>query len=233
MNAYSRPRTIALPSLSPESVRVWMERTQDLVLLLDHSDCIAGFFQGGAYAADDLYYWIGQNLAAIVSDDSSPKLIPLLANDAASENLEARWRHINLLGLQNQVIPVLARCMSLRGDGFAKAVFCRDLRPLQEITHKFLAMQQEFDNRNRSLRDELQKKDSIRSTTEVPSTHGLLQKIKQTNYVQVIKETVIILERQCLQALLDEAGGNHKHAAQMAGMSLTEWQERLAFFEIR
>lgn len=233
MNAYSRPRTIVLPTLSPEWVRVWMEKTQDLVLLLDDSDCIAAFFHGGAFAADDLYYWIGQNLAAIVSGDSSPKLIPLLANDAASESVDARWRHINLLGLQSQVIPVLARCMSLPGDGFAKAVFCRDLRQLQEATHKFLAIQQELENSNQSLRDQLQKKDSMQSATEVPSTHGMLQMIKQTTYVQAIKESVVILERQCLQALLDEAGGDHVRAARMAGLSLTEWQEKLALFEIQ
>jgi DNA-binding NtrC family response regulator len=123
--------------------------------------------------------------------------------------------------------------MSLPGDEFTKAVFCRDLRQLQEATHKFLAIQQELENSNQSLRDQLQKKHPMQSANEVPSTHGMLQMIKQTTYVQAVKETVIILERQCLQALFDEAGGDHVHAARMAGLSLTEWQEKLALFEIR
>lgn len=224
---------VTLPTLSPEWVRVWMERTQDLVLILDESDCIAGFFQGGAYEADDLHYWIGQNLVSMVSADSSAKLIPLLANDAAVEGVDARWRHINLLGLHSEVIPVLARCMSLPGHGFAKAVFCRDLRPLQEATNRFLAIQQELDNSNRSLREELRQKNAPGSLAEVPATHGLLHLIQQTNHDQVIKETVIILEKQCLQVLLDQAGGDPRRAANMAGLSLAQFQEKLTFLGIR
>ncbi len=60
----------------------------------------------------------------------------------------------------------------------------------------------------------------------------MLQMIKQTTYLQAIRETVTTLERQCLQALLDEAGGDHVRAAEMAGLSLVERRDKLSFFEI-
>ncbi len=231
MNAYTRPQSLALPTLSPAWVKLWMEKTQDLVLLLDETDCVVGFFQGGVFATEDLYHWIGQNLADCVSADSSPKLASLLYNDAASDNLEARWRHINFLGLHSQVIPVLTKCMTLPADEFAKAIFCRDLRPLQDATNKFLALQHEFEQSNQSLRDRLQEKDRMQGLGKVVGTNEMLQMIKQTTYTQAIRETVTILERQCLQALLNEAAGDHIRAARMAGLSLDQWQEKLAFFE--
>lgn len=233
MNAYTRPQSLALPTLSPEWVKLWMEKIQDLVLLLDETDCVVGFFQGGSYAMEDLYHWIGQNLTACVSSDSSPKLASLLYNDAANENLDARWRHINLLGLNKQVIPVLTKCMTVPADGFAKAIFCRDLRPLQDATTKFLAFQQELEQNNQSLRARLQEKELAQDRGKDMNTSRMLQMIKQSTYSQAIKETVNILERQCLQALLDEAGRDHMRAARMAGLSLTEWHEKIASFEIR
>jgi hypothetical protein len=233
MNAYNRPQSPALPTLSPDWVKIWMEKTQDLVLLLDEKDCIAGFFQGGAFANEDLYHWIGQNLAECVSADSMPKLAPLLFNDAARDNLDARWRHINLLGLHSQVIPVLTKCMTLPADTFAKALFCRDLRPLQDATHQFLAIQQELEQNNQSLRDRLEESERPPGLGGVVNTKGMLKMIKQSTYMQVIRETVTNLERQCLQSLLNEADGDHARAAQMAGLSLTEWQEKLTSFEIR
>ncbi len=232
MNAYYSPQPLTLPTLSPEWVQIWLERTQDLVLLLDETNCIAGVFQAGEFATDDLYHWVGQNLIDCVSADSSPKLASLLYNDAALDSLDARWRHINLLGFHGQVIPVLTKCMTMPAEGFAKVVFCRDLRPLQDVTHKFLAIQQELEQSNQLLRDRLQVKDWVRPLSKVLDTNGMLQMIKQTTYLQAIRETVTTLERQCLQALLDEAGGDHVRAAEMAGLSLVEWRDKLSFFEI-
>lgn len=233
MNAYSRPRDIRLPPLSSQGVQRWMEKTQDLVLLLDAADRIAGVFQSEVFAAVDLYHWVGQDLNAIVSADSRPKLPPMLANDLARDGSDARWRHINLLGQSGQMLPVLARCMGLTGHGPVKAVFCRDLRPLQAVNDRWLAAQREWEHSNQALRERLLSQDATRSMAPTLDTDRLLQMIQQTTYAQVIRETVQDLERQCLQALLRDAGGDHARAAGMAGMGLSEWLEKLAALRVR
>ena len=228
MNAYSRPRDVALPTLSANWVRIWMEKTQDIVLLLDESCQIAGVFQSEYFEKAEAYHWIGQDLSSIVSADSSPKLQPLLDNDASLEGGDVRWRHLNLLGLNGQVFPVLAKCMSWPAEGLSKAIFCRDLRPLQEANDRFLLAQQELERRNQLLQDRLQQKESELSAVAALQPHQLVRTIKETSYAKVIEDTVHQLERQCLEALLRDAGGDDAKAAEMAGLDLSEWLKKLA-----
>lgn len=232
MNAYSRPPGITLPALPAHWVKTWMEKTQDLVLLLDASAQITGIFQSEFFETADTYHWIGQSLSAVVCRDSHPKLPLLLNNDAAQDEDDARWRHINLLRLSGESLPVLARCMSLPGDASAKAIFCRDLRPLKAANDRFQVAQQELEQRNQSLRDRLQQKDSELSAMSALRTEHLVRTIKEANYAQVIRETIQQLERQCLQALLDEAGGDDAKAAAMAGLSLSEWLQKRAWVRL-
>jgi len=233
MNAFSRHQALSLPALSPECVRKWIEKTQDLVLLLDTSNHIAGFYQDESFDDTDLNHWIGKNLADCLSVESRPKLPPLLDNDAACDDNDARWRHINLLGFHNQVIPILAKCMSLPSDRFSKALFCRDLRPLERANNNFLIAQRELEKSNQDLRNKLEEKERVRHLNKAVDTSGVLSMIKQTTYSQAIRETVTVLERKCLQALLDEARGDHNQAAHTAGLSMVEWHEKLAFFKVR
>ena len=228
MNAYSRPHDTALPTLSAQWVRLWLEKTQDLVLLLDAADQIVGVFQSESFEKTEAYHWIGQDLARIVSAESRPKLPLLLDNDAALDSGDPRWRHLNLLGRHEQVFPVLARFMSWPGDGPVKAIFCRDLRPLQEANDRFLLAQQELEARNQSLQARLQHQDREGSAFAGLHTDQLVRTIKETSYAQAIQETVHHIEKQCLQALLADAGGNNAKAAEMAGLALSEWLEKLA-----
>ena len=230
MNASSQPRPVELPSLPSEYVQRWMEKTQDLVFLLDELDHIAYVFQDGTFHRDDAHHWIGQSLHSVVSVESRVKIPLLLDNDAARDDSDARWRHINLLGCRDNNIPILARYMRFPGDRpFTRTVFCRDLRAVQEISQRFLSVQQELEQSHQAWRRDLMAKER-QLTQGQPAIHisGVVASIKKSTYAQAIRDTVTHLERQCLQALLDDARGDPARAADLAGLTLEEWLAKKA-----
>lgn len=233
MNAFSRPFAVTLPALSPDWVQLWIEKTQDLVFMLDREAQIAGLFQNQTFAQEDVNHWIGQNLSAIVSAESQAKLPLLFENDVSLQGADARWRHINLMDRQGQVIPVLARCMSLPGQGSLRALFCRDLRSMQDLNNRFISVQQALEQDNLALRERMRAKElSLPGASALPIA-GVVESIKQSTYARAIAETVQDLEKQCLHALLREAGGSDARAAELAGLSLQEWLDKAELFELR
>jgi hypothetical protein len=229
MNAYSRPNSITLPELSADGVQRWFEKTQDLVLLLDEHDGVSGAFQGGAFAQADLHHWIGQRLQALVSADTRPKIDLLLANDAARDDTDDRWRHINLLGARGEMLPVLSRYMVLYGTPRSvRIVVCRDLRPGQTQNERYQSAHRELELTVLSLREDLRLKEQQLSAISgsAPDVQRLVERIKHGGFDQVIKETTQLLQRQCMQVLLAEAGGDPVQAARLAGESLEKWQNR-------
>lgn len=230
MNASSQPFPVELPSLPSEQVRLWMEKTQDLVFLLDGVDRIAYVFQDGSFHTQDAHHWIGQSLEAVVSVESRVKIPLLLANDAAQDDSDARWRHINLTGFSQNNVPVLARYMTLPGDqAVSRALFCRDLRTLEAMNHRFLSLQQELERSHMSMRNKLTLKErQLARAQAAVSVQGMLHAIDRSTYTQAIRETVNHLERQCLHALLDDARGDPALAAKRAGLSMDEWLNKKA-----
>lgn len=232
MNAFSRPFAVTLPALSPDWVQLWIEKTQDLVFMLDRDAQIAGVFQNQTYAQEDVHHWIGQNLASIVSAESQPKLPLLFENDVAQQGADARWRHINLMDRQGGLVPVLSRCMSLPGGESLRALFCRDLRSMQDLNNRFISVQQALEQDNLALRARMQAQGTPQNGAATLPIACVVESIKQNTYEQAIAETVQNLEKQCLHALLQEAGGIPARAAELAGLSLQQWLDKAARFAL-
>ena len=233
MNAFRRPTEVLLPELSSRSFKSLIEKTQDLVLLLDGANHVVGFFQEDLFNEIDLHSWIGRKFSDILCNDSINKLKPLLENDAAKEYTDARWRHVNLQGHDSRVIPVLSKAMSFQGDTFVKAIFCRDLRPIERKNNNFIEAQQQLEVVNQSLRNKLSEKELQFLQKEHVNEKKLLLSIHKTSYTEVIKESVANLERQCLKALLKEANGNEQLAAKMSGLQMDELQEKIKLYQVQ
>jgi transcriptional regulator with PAS, ATPase and Fis domain len=233
MNAFRLPQEVLLPELSAQGFKSLLEKSQDLVLLLDTANVVVGFIQDELFNEIDLHNWIGQNFSDILCNDSIKKLKPLLENDAAKEYTDARWRHVNLQGHDSRVIPVLTKAMSFQGDTFVKAIFCRDLRATEKQINKFIEMQQQFEVVNQSLRNKLSEKELQLLQNEQVNEKKLLLSIHNTSYKEVIKESVANLERQCLKALLKEANGNKQLAAKLSGLQMDELQEKIKLYQVQ
>lgn len=222
MNAYSRPYDLNIPALSPELVRLWIEKTQDLVLLISADERISGAFQSDVFNASDVNHWIGQPLIAMVSKESQVKVPMLLNNDASLDSSDAIWRHINLMDPHGNAIPVRALCMTLQnGNDLIRCLFCRDLRSIQDLNNRFIGIQQDLQTENFELRTSLLRADQSLDVRQIVGS------IKQSSYQQVINETVQNLERDCIRALLSETNGDHHLAASLAGCELDDWLRKV------
>ncbi len=230
MSAYSRPYAVTMPDLDADWVRRWVQKSQDLVLLLDPQDRILGVLHDGLFGDADAHHWIGQALLDVVSPDTRPKVALLLANDVAREEADDRWRHINLLGAHGAVLPILVRYMQLTDAAHpTRLVMGRDLRATQDLNQRHLMAHREIEQTVLDLRDTLRQKDQEMTRLREASidVQRLVQQIKQGGFDQVIEQTSLLLQRQCLQALLDLAHGDPARAAGLAGMDPKSWGERV------
>lgn len=229
MSAYSRPCAFNWPDLSAEWVQRWAQKTQDLVLLLDGRDCVAGAVHDGAFAADDVHHWIGQRLLDVVSPDTRHKIDMLLTNDAARDDADDRWRHINLVGVDGAIRPVLTRYMQLPDAGQpTRTVICRDLRSSQVLNQRYLTAHREIEQTVLDLRETIRAKDQELQTLRAATLDvvRLVDQIRRGGFDQVIGQATRILQRQCLQMLLDQAGGDPQRAARLAGVDAASWAQR-------
>ncbi len=232
MSAHSRPYHFNVPDLSAESVRLCIEKTHDLVLLISTDGCIAGAFQTHVFDSNDIHFWIGQALTSIVSPDSQIKIPLLLNNDASVHDSDAIWRHINLIGARRNTIPVRALYATLHNPNETiHCLFCRDLRPNQDMHNRFVALQQDLLHENSilqaNLRQNMQGPDAQHLTIG-----SIVNSIKQSSYQQVILDTIQSLERDCMRALLREVSGDHHRAATLAGCTLTDWLTKAATLKL-
>jgi len=228
MSAHSRPYHFNVPDLSAESVRLCIEKTHDLVLLISTEGCIAGAFQTHVFDANDINFWIGQHLASVVSPDSKVKIPLLFNNDASANDSDAIWRHINLIGRNKNTIPVRALYATLQDPNETiHCLFCRDLRPSQDMHNRFIALQQDLLHENSILQANL-RQNMQGSDAQHLTIGSLVKSIKQSSYQQVIFDTVQSLERDCMRALLSEVSGDHNRAATLAGCTLTDWLTKAA-----
>jgi hypothetical protein len=228
MTAYSQPRSVSLPGLSADWVRRWVQKTQDLVLLLDDQDRIAGVLQDGRFAPDDIQHWLGLTLLEVVSADTRPKVPLLLANDAASDQADDRWRHINLLASDGAMLPVLMRYMQLTHvEPSMRTVICRDLRATADLSQRHQWAHREFDQTMLTLRDTLRQKEQEIERLRLQSdpVERMVDQIKRIGFDQVIGQATRLLQRQCLQALLDQAQGDPRRAARSAGVDDATWSD--------
>lgn len=232
MSAHSRPYPFNVPSLSAESVRLCVEKTHDLVFLIDADTCIAGAFPTSVFEANDVHFWIGQRLADVVSSDSKVKIPHLLQHDASTHDSEAIWRHINLMGFHHNTIPVRALYATLQdAHETIRCLFCRDLRPSQDMHNRFIAQQQSLLNENALLQASLDQK-NLECDTRHVHIDSIVQSIKQSSYQQVMLNTVEGLERDCMRALLAEVSGDHHRAAQLSGCALPDWLSKAAVLKL-
>lgn len=228
MSAFSRPHAVPWPELDAQWVRRWVQKTQDLVLVLDANDRIAGALHDGVFADVDVHHWIGQALLDVVSPDTRPKVPMLLANDTARDEADDRWRHLNLLALDGTALPILARYMRLPDPTPpTRAVICRDLRATQDLNQRHLMAFREIEQTVLNLRDSLQQKEleMARLRETAIDVQRLVEQIKKGGFDQVIRQATHLVQRQCLQALLDQALGNPAQAARLAGIDPQTWAE--------
>lgn len=233
MSAYSRPDILTLPSLPSEAVRLCIEKTQDLVILISPENLIAGVLQTSIFETADIHHWIGQPLASIVSPESQVKIPLLLENDAAHTDKNAIWRHINLIGFKGDNIPVQALYMKLTSEeNQFRLLFCRDLRPMQDMSSRFSALHEDLMQENLLLRNTLEKQTRQAAKASGLEMDHLVNSIKQSSYKKVISDTVHNLERDCIRALLQEVGGDHVRAADLAGCDMKDWLVKVAMLKM-
>lgn len=216
------------PTLPMSWLRLLFERTQDLTLCIDNKTVVVDAFHSGNFSAEDLSRWIGQSLRSIVGPESVSKIDILLANDLSQTASDARWRHINLRGPGQTFIPVLARYLVLRSDvQEVRSVILRDLRTLQAANERFAEAQRELEyeySEKLRLLDRHNLKPDESGIGEFPITHVLGQ-ISKSPLDRVIAETAAALEKRCLMAILQEAGGKHSVAARVAKLPLDAWMD--------
>lgn len=228
MSAFSQPFPVAWPALDAHWVRRWIQKTQDLVLMLDVRDHISGALHDGVFGDPDVHHWMGQALLDVVSPDTRPKVPLLLANDTARDEADDRWRHINLLALDGTALPVLARYMRLPDAMHpTRVVICRDLRATHDLNQRHLKAYREIEQTVLDLRDRLQQKEREVARIREASidVQRLVERIKQGGFDPVIQQATRLVQRQCLQALLDLAQGDPTQAARMAGIDPQTWAE--------
>ena len=232
MNAQSRPYELDMPELSSKSVRLCAEKTQDLVLSITADGYIAGALQTNVFNSIDINFWIGQHLTSVASPDSKVKIPMLLDNDASLSASHAIWRHINLIGLNGNNIPVRAIYMTLKNPNqIIHCLFCRDLSSTQELNNRFIAAQQELLNKNYFLQSKLDEKISQLNNQHLP-VNFLVDSIKQFSYQKIINDAVNNLERECMRTLLLEAEGDHERAADIAKCDLKIWLAKAAHLKL-
>lgn len=220
-----RPQTDILPALSSGWVRLFIEKTQDLTLVIDHDTVVIDAFHSEGFSTNEVSHWIGHPVRSIVGPESVGKIDLLLSNDVSENTADARWRHINLVGQAGTFIPVLARYMVLKSIAQeAQVLVLRDLRSLQAANDRFAAAQRELEY---DFSERLKKLESTARASVDFSVGRILERIEGSAFDKVIAETASALERRCLVALLKDAGGNHDLAAKAARMTLEDWIGKL------
>jgi hypothetical protein len=223
-------QSVTLPALSSAWVRLLIDKTQDLTLFIDQNSIVIDAVHSDSFSAADVSHWIGHPVRSIVGPESVGKIDVLMSNDASETSSAVPWRHINLVGAAGLFIPVLARYLVLRSDGQeAQMLVLRDLRPLQAANDRFLAAQREMEYQyNEKLRKlESPARDlNGQGTTDAP-VENVLSQIERSPFDKVIAETASALEKRCLMAILQEAGGSHDVAAKVAKMPLDAWMEKI------
>lgn len=230
MATASYPQSAKLPSLSSAWVRLCIEMTQDLALFLDQRSIVIDALRAESFSVADVSHWIGLPLRSIVGRDSVAKIDLLLSNDVSEPSSDIRWRHINLLGADGSVFPVLARYLVLKSDAEdARMLVLRDLRPLQAANERFTSAQRETEHQYNERVRQLESTIQALQTRMIAdaSVERVLAKIGDSPLSKVISETAHSLERRCLLAILQEAGGDHELAAKVAKMTLDAWMNKV------
>jgi hypothetical protein len=153
-----------------------------------------------------------------------------MSTDVSETSSAVPWRHINLIGAAGSFIPVLARYLVLRSDAQeAHMLVLRDLRPLQAANDRFLAAQREMEYQyNEKLRKlESSARGLNGSRTADAPVERVLAQIERSPFDKVIAETAAALEKRCLMAILQDAGGSHVVAAKAAKMPLDAWMDKV------
>lgn len=224
------PQSAKIPSLSSDSVRLFIEKTQDLTLVIDQDTIVIDALQNNAFPAADVSRWIGCPLKSIVGPESLAKLDLLLANDASDSSSDVRWRHINLTSADGSSIPVLAKYLILKSEAQeARVLVLRDLRTQQAANDRFLAVQRETEFQYAERLRELQgtAKNLTSQMAADTSIEQVLAKVENGSFDKAIAETASALEKRSLMAILQKSGGRHDIAAKAARMSMEQWMNLL------
>lgn len=218
------------PALSSSWLRLLIEKTQDLSLIIDDDTTIIEVLYSDSFATEDVSGWTGLPLRSIVGPESVGKIDVLLSNDIGQPNSDARWRHINLVTGAGAFLPVLARYMALINDSReTRVVILRDLRAQQAANDRFIDAQRELEFEYSERIRKLTPPDRVRAAAEVegiPVEHVLAQ-MGKSSLDKVIAETATALEKRCLMTILQEADGQHSIAAKVARMPLETWMDRV------
>jgi len=230
MTVQHTSKTLDRPTLSSPMLRLLIEKTQDLSLVIDDDATVVEALHSGNFDARDVSGWVGLPLRSIVGPESIEKIDVLLSNDVSQPTSDPRWRHINLIGASKGFIPVLARYIALNYDAQeTRVVILRDLRAQQAANDRFVEAQRELEF---EYSERIRRLTPTSKALATPAAEGIpvehvLEKIGKTSLDKVIAETTSALERRCLITILQEAGGRHNIAAKVAGMPLETWMDRV------
>ncbi|MDI9330868.1 MAG: hypothetical protein QM527_06090 [Alphaproteobacteria bacterium] len=220
-----------LDHLPPEWVKRWLEKIHDLSMLIDVDGQILDLWHSADYEESDLRYWRGRTIESVLSSDTRFKLASILEQELAPSTSPTVWRHVNLLGHEGNQLPILAVCMGLseHAQGL-KLMVCRDLRPNQATQLQFIQAHQEIEQTLLAIRSEAQK--PLWNGGQPPPDTDWATWVRRTSLAQVLQRTSRSIERQCFQALLTEAAGDHVLCAQWAGISQDDWMRRVLEFDL-
>ncbi|MEM9432422.1 MAG: hypothetical protein AAGA12_00765 [Pseudomonadota bacterium] len=128
----------SFPEVSIKDAVTLVTQCADITLQLSVDGQIIDVFCSSQFDAKKFGNWIGRSFGEVVTPDSAPKVAGLLADNAASEDNEGRWRHLNLELIDGESMPLLLKYFKFEKDGVNVAVVTgRDLGPMVDAQARF------------------------------------------------------------------------------------------------
>lgn len=217
------PPAVPLPPLEPFQAGLLLAHAVDFVFHLSADGVILA---ANAAADRDMLtvgHWIGRPLVDVATEDSRGKVGPLLAEDAADVQSDARWRHLNFDTVDGRDVPLLLKHLRLGApQGAVRLLIARDLRPMG-------AMQRQFQSVLRQIEVA-----AFGDAAPAPSgacpvglPGGLGARIGTQPLDLIVAEVVRALERVCLREAMARTQGDRARAAALLGLSPDDFDRRI------
>jgi hypothetical protein len=207
---------LAIPDLTSAQVEHLLVGLADILIKLDGAGRIISVIDNAAITNGAETGWIGKMLPAVVSPESVSKTEKLIDPQTLSEGPKP-WRHINLVTASGGMIPLLVKHFCLNAGPVELYLLAgRDLRPLQQIQAKFQAATAELERRS----------DRRAGKTDFATLLGGANILGTKSIDDIVKEAADMVQQAFFAEAMRHAGGDPEKAAQLLGLSTSEFLRR-------
>lgn len=211
---------MTIPDLTSAQVEHLLVGLADILIRLDASGRITSVTDTAGITKGAETAWIGKTLTEVASPESAGKIEKLISADAASGGAPP-WRHINLLAAGNASIPILVKHFALTaGPIQLRLIAGRDLRPLQQAQVKFQEAAAELERRMSQRAAGGASRSGV--SVLVGGTHVLGSKPID----DIVKEAADRVQEAFFSEAMRHAGGDPEKAAQLLGLTTSEFLRR-------